>query len=69
MTNTFDEPVAHAQMLIRKPIGLKRFVGFRQLEKTIKTDVVIIGTGPMGLSLASQLVRYAVDFVAFKETH
>jgi 2-polyprenyl-6-methoxyphenol hydroxylase-like FAD-dependent oxidoreductase len=30
---------------------------------TIKTDVVIIGAGPTGLSLACQLVRYSFDFV------
>lgn len=30
---------------------------------TIKTDVVIIGAGPTGLSLATQLVRYGIDFV------
>jgi len=27
------------------------------------TDVIIVGAGPTGLSLASQLVRYGVDFV------
>ena len=31
--------------------------------ETIKTDVIIIGAGPTGLSLACQLVRYGVDFV------
>jgi 2-polyprenyl-6-methoxyphenol hydroxylase-like FAD-dependent oxidoreductase len=29
----------------------------------IKTDVVIIGAGPTGLSLACQFVRYGIDFV------
>ena len=33
------------------------------MESTIKTEVVIIGAGPTGLSLACQLVRYGVDFV------
>ena len=33
------------------------------METTIKTDVIIIGAGPTGLSLACQLVRYGVDFV------
>ena len=28
-----------------------------------KTDVIIIGAGPTGLSLACQLIRYGVDFV------
>ena len=38
--------------------------------ETIKTDVIIIGAGPTGLSLACQLIRYGVDFVIFdkKET-
>ncbi len=30
---------------------------------TITTEVIIIGAGPTGLSLACQLIRYAVDFV------
>ena len=30
---------------------------------TTKTDVVIIGAGPTGLSLACQLVRHNIDFV------
>jgi 2-polyprenyl-6-methoxyphenol hydroxylase-like FAD-dependent oxidoreductase len=29
----------------------------------IKTDVIIVGAGPTGLSLACQLVRYGIDFV------
>ena len=32
------------------------------MEKTIRTDVLIVGAGPTGLSLACQLVRYGVDF-------
>jgi 2-polyprenyl-6-methoxyphenol hydroxylase-like FAD-dependent oxidoreductase len=31
--------------------------------ETIKTDVVIIGAGPTGLSLACQFIRHGVDFV------
>jgi len=33
----------------------------------IKTDVVIVGAGPTGLSLACQLVRYGVDFVVVEK--
>src|SRR5690349_24157947 len=33
------------------------------METTIKTDVIIIGAGPTGLSLACQFLRYGVDFV------
>ncbi len=33
------------------------------METTIKTDVIIIGAGPTGLSLACQFVRHGVDFV------
>src|SRR5258706_9314175 len=33
------------------------------METKIKTDVLIVGAGPTGLSLACQLVRYDVDFV------
>src|SRR5438045_4782731 len=33
------------------------------MERTIKTEVVIIGAGPTGLSLACQFVRYGIDFV------
>ncbi len=40
------------------------------MENTIKTDVIIVGAGPTGLSLACQFVRYGVDFVIIdkKET-
>jgi 2-polyprenyl-6-methoxyphenol hydroxylase-like FAD-dependent oxidoreductase len=34
---------------------------------TIKTDVIVVGAGPTGLSLACQLVRYGVDFVIFEK--
>lgn len=33
--------------------------------ETIKTDVIIVGAGPTGLSLAVQLMRYGIDFVIF----
>jgi 2-polyprenyl-6-methoxyphenol hydroxylase-like FAD-dependent oxidoreductase len=33
------------------------------MEKTITTEVIVIGAGPTGLSLACQLIRYGVDFV------
>lgn len=33
--------------------------------ETIKTDVLIIGAGPTGLSLACQLIRHGVDFQIF----
>lgn len=34
---------------------------------TIKTDVLIIGGGPTGLSLACQLIRYGIDFVIIEK--
>ncbi len=33
------------------------------MNTTIKTDVIIVGAGPTGLSLACQFLRYGVDFV------
>src|SRR5262245_10269663 len=33
------------------------------METTIRTDALIIGAGPTGLSLACQFVRYGIDFV------
>ncbi|MEO6117813.1 MAG: FAD-dependent monooxygenase [Methylotenera sp.] len=33
----------------------------------IKTDVIIIGAGPTGLSLACQLVRYGIDFILIEK--
>jgi 2-polyprenyl-6-methoxyphenol hydroxylase-like FAD-dependent oxidoreductase len=30
-----------------------------------KTDVIIVGAGPTGLSLAVQLIRYGIDFQIF----
>src|SRR5438034_8611017 len=32
-----------------------------------KTDVIIVGAGPTGLSLACQLIRYGVDFVVVEK--
>jgi 2-polyprenyl-6-methoxyphenol hydroxylase-like FAD-dependent oxidoreductase len=34
---------------------------------TINTDVIIIGAGPTGLSLACQLIRYGIDFVVVEQ--
>ena len=34
---------------------------------TNKTDVLIVGAGPTGLSLACQLVRYGVDFIVVEK--
>jgi 2-polyprenyl-6-methoxyphenol hydroxylase-like FAD-dependent oxidoreductase len=34
---------------------------------TIKTDVIIVGAGPTGLSLACQLIRYGIDFVVVEK--
>jgi len=30
---------------------------------TIKTDILIVGAGPTGLSLGCQLLRYGIDFI------
>jgi 2-polyprenyl-6-methoxyphenol hydroxylase-like FAD-dependent oxidoreductase len=38
-------------------------MGKDELMKTINTDVIIIGAGPTGLSLACQLIRHGIDFV------
>ncbi len=37
------------------------------METTIKTDVIIVGAGPTGLSLACQFVRYGIDFVVIEK--
>lgn len=34
---------------------------------SIKTDVIIVGAGPTGLSLACQLTRYGIDFVVVEK--
>src|SRR5215475_9236460 len=33
------------------------------MQTTLTTDVLIIGAGPTGLSLAGQLLRYGIDFI------
>ena len=40
------------------------------MDRSTKTDVIIIGAGPTGLALACQLIRYGMDFVIIdkKET-
>jgi len=35
--------------------------------ETINTDIIIIGAGPTGLSLACQLIRYGIDFVVIEK--
>jgi len=37
------------------------------MEQRIKTDVLIVGAGPTGLSLAAQLVRHGIDFVIIEK--
>jgi 2-polyprenyl-6-methoxyphenol hydroxylase-like FAD-dependent oxidoreductase len=37
------------------------------MDTTTKTDVIIVGAGPTGLSLACQLVRYGIDFVIIEK--
>src|SRR5437868_14370352 len=37
------------------------------MKTTIKTDVIIIGAGPTGLSLAVQLSRYGIDFIIVEQ--
>ena len=34
---------------------------------TLNTDVIIIGAGPTGLSLACQFIRYGIDFVVVEK--
>ena len=36
---------------------------------TINTDVIIIGAGPTGLSLACQCIRYGIDFVVVEKNN
>lgn len=38
------------------------------MENTINTDVVIVGAGPTGLSLACQFVRHGIDFVIVEKS-
>src|SRR3954471_12077697 len=37
------------------------------MPETIKTDVLIVGAGPTGLSLACQFVRHGVEFVVVEK--
>src|SRR5215471_17272340 len=37
------------------------------MKPTINTDILIVGAGPTGLSLACQLVRYNIDFVILEK--
>jgi 2-polyprenyl-6-methoxyphenol hydroxylase-like FAD-dependent oxidoreductase len=37
------------------------------METTIKKDVIIVGAGPTGLSLACQLIRYGIDFIIIEK--
>ena len=37
------------------------------MKPTVKTDVIIVGAGPTGLTLAVQLTRYGIPFVIFDQ--
>src|SRR4051794_17144988 len=37
------------------------------MTEPIRTDVLVVGAGPTGLSLACQFVRHGVDFVAVEK--
>src|SRR5215468_12032114 len=37
------------------------------MKTTIETDILIIGAGPTGLSLACQMLRYGINFVAVEK--
>lgn len=37
------------------------------MPSAIKTDVIIVGAGPTGLSLACQFIRYGIDFVVIEK--
>src|SRR5919198_521040 len=37
------------------------------MQETIKTDVLVVGAGPTGLSLACQFVRHGVEFVVVEK--
>ena len=37
------------------------------MKNIINTDVIIIGAGPTGLSLACQFIRYGIDFVVVEK--
>src|SRR6476659_3578161 len=40
---------------------------FASPSNMINTDVIIVGAGPTGLSLACQLIRYGIDFVVVEK--
>jgi 2-polyprenyl-6-methoxyphenol hydroxylase-like FAD-dependent oxidoreductase len=46
-------------------IECPRYIG--NLMKTSKTEILITGAGPTGLSLACQLVRYGIDFIVIEK--
>jgi len=49
------------------PIEDEHPAGIKLMETTTKTDVIIIGAGPTGLSLACQLVRHGIDFIIIEK--
>ena len=38
-----------------------------QVNRTLKTQVVVVGAGPTGLSMAIQLLRYQIDFILIEK--
>src|SRR5262249_33008545 len=55
----FRAMTVHGESLILLVILIRRLIYM----DAINTDVIIIGAGPTGLSLACQFIRYGIDFV------
>src|SRR6202008_2494001 len=47
--------------------SLRIFAAEEIAMNNINTDIIIIGAGPTGLSLACQLIRYGIDFVVIEK--
>src|SRR6266498_2049374 len=60
--------LAYSRVRARLLVSDKRgWLGYSHMTTTIKTDVIVVGAGPSGLSLACQLSRYGIDFVVIEK--
>src|SRR3569832_2791545 len=53
--------------ILLSPHDEMRELAYFGFMNTLNTDIIIIGAGPTGLSLACQLIRHGIDFVVVEK--
>lgn len=60
-------PPSFSRLLCNFNVHIKKIKQVNPQNKVVKTQVVIAGAGPTGLSMAAQLLRYNIDFILLEK--